>query len=137
MRIRNLVCVAVTLALLAGVGPAAAASKTVRKTRAAAPKPRPVQTFNASGPFTGVLAGEIRVGETTYRVSPDVQVYEIGNGPIPAGAAVTDRLVYLSGVVRGNSQIVDVIIVRPADELLARPDDPSQYIHEKDPSSPE
>ncbi len=77
------------------------------------------ETFNMSGPYTGVLTGEIMLGEVTYRLAPNVQVYEIGRGPMPMGTVVNDRHVFLMGTRSGDSELITNVIIRPAEDASA------------------
>ena len=136
---RNRVWIAAGIAVLVVVmGAAGAEAKRPKKSvRAPAERARTAQPFSVSGEFSGVLAGEILVGDTSYRLASDVQIYEIDTGPIPVGTAVEDRLVYLAGEVNGQSTTIHAVIVRPAGELAPDSEDPSRYVREKDPASDE
>jgi len=100
--------------------------------------PSAVQAFQFSGAFTGVLDGSIRLesGDASFLITPDTQIYELGNGPVDPGAQVSKQLVYLTGVVIGGVNRVDAVIVRPAGELDNAPAEDAANIHEKDRSAP-
>jgi hypothetical protein len=99
------------LAILGALAPPAGADVRLRK---AAPRSRaatPVVTF--SGTCSGPIAGEVVVAGTRYRVSPNVRIYEIGRGVVPAGTSYFDRVVTVSGVRVRDTFIVQSVVVRP------------------------
>lgn len=111
MRQRLVVTLALAISLAAGAAPADAADARQRK---APPRARPsaaIQTF--SGVCAGPIAGEMRVSGTVYRVSPDVRIYEIGRGAVPAGTSYYDRVVTVSGTKVRDTFIVQSVVVRP------------------------
>lgn len=137
MRIRTCNRLVVALAVLGVATTATAEGKRVKKGEAQWEPPARGQTFDMSGEFSGPLTGEIRLGDETYVLAPDVQIYEADTGSMAVGTTVEKRVIYVAGVMRGGARIVNVVIVRPAGELEPLQGDPSQYITVKDPSSPE
>lgn len=69
--------------------------------------------FALSGTFSGTLAGEIKMGKTKVRVTPDTMIYAVGKGISSPDTYVSNRSVYVSGV-RGNDGLVArMILIRP------------------------
>lgn len=93
------------------------------------PWSRPVQALNTSGQYTGMLGGEILLGGNSYQLAPDAIIYEIGNGFLPAGTVVANRYVFLSGTKSGDTNLVDLVIVRPASDSWPDRSDPATHIH--------
>ena len=111
MRIRSGVPVILALVTLAALAPNAGADARLRKAAPRARVPSPIVTF--SGTCSGPIAREIRVAGASYRVSPDVRIYEIGRGVVPAGTAYFDRVVTVSGRKVRDTFIVESVVVRP------------------------
>ena len=80
------------------------------------PAPRPEPGCQVSGQYTGALSGQIQLGDESFQLSPDVVIYEIGNGFLPVGTVVADRYVFLSGTKVGGTNQVSVVVVRPASD---------------------
>jgi hypothetical protein len=68
--------------------------------------------FAAVGEFTGALEGTIILNGTTYRLAPNVCIYDVGRGALPVGAFLGGRIVACSGVTLRGTQVIDQIIVR-------------------------
>lgn len=111
MRIPFGTSLVLALAVLGALAPPAGADVRLRK---GAPRPRaatPIVTF--SGTCSGPIASEVLVAGTRYRVSPNVRIYEIGRGVVPAGTSYFDRVVTVSGVRVRDTFIVQSVVVRP------------------------
>ena len=83
------------------------------------------EALATSGEFTGTLDGQISLGTDTYRLAPNVAVYEIGVGPLPAGSVITNRHVFLLG----QNDLVTMVIVRPASDSWADRGDLDSQTH--------
>jgi hypothetical protein len=68
--------------------------------------------FADVGEFTGALEGIIVLNGTPYRLAPNVRIYDVGRGVLPAGTFLGGYIVTCSGVTLRGSQVVDQIIVR-------------------------
>lgn len=111
MGIRTGTSVVLALAMLAALAPAAGADARLRK---AAPRPRAQAAIvSFSGTCSGPIGDEIRVAGTSYRVSRNVRIYEIGRGVVPRGTAYWDRMVTVSGAKVRETFIVQSVVVRP------------------------
>lgn len=71
----------------------------------------------AAGTFSGSLSGPIAdgmvVGGVTFRVAPDVRIYELGRGIVPPGTSYFDRRVTVSGIKVRDTFVVQSVLVRP------------------------
>ncbi len=112
MRNRFGLSLALALAIVAVVAPRAGADVRLRKATANARARAEIVTF--SGSCSGPIAGEIRVAGASYRVSPNVRIYEIGRGVVPSGTAYYDRIVTVSGTRVRDTFLVQSVVVRPA-----------------------
>ena len=72
------------------------------------------QAFTLAGRLTGSIGTQIQIDGTTYRVSPDASVYEVGRGRVPSGTAYYDRVVSVTGLKWRNTLVVYSVTVRPA-----------------------
>jgi hypothetical protein len=102
---------AIAIAIVATLAPRAGADARQRKASASARARAEVVTF--SGACSGAIAGEMRVAGLSYRVSPNVRIYEIGRGVMPGGTAYYDRVVTVSGIKVRDTFVVQSVVVRP------------------------
>ncbi len=110
---RQRLVVSLVLALAVAAGSASAAAPGARQ-RKAAPRPRAsAPTFTFAGTCSGPISSEIRVSGTVYRVAPDVRIYEIGRGAVPAGTSYYDRTVTVTGTKVRDTFLVQRVVVRP------------------------
>ena len=93
--------------------------------------------ISVSGVFSGAIGGEISLDGVRYQLTTNVSIYEIGHGPLPTGAVVGDRPVYLSGWRFGNVNLVSGVIVGSASEPTHRDEPGSAFVRLKDTSTPE
>lgn len=104
---------ALALAAAAVLVTAAGAGENARQRKApSSPRLRaPVVTF--SGQLSGPISGEMRVDGVAYRVAPDVRIFELGRGAMPAGTSYYGRVVTVSGIKVRDTFVVQSVIVRP------------------------
>lgn len=93
------------------------------------PAPRPA-SFAFSGNYGGTLNGQLLVGTESLPMASSFTVYQLGVGAIALGDVPIGSRVFVSGVVTSGSNVVQAIIVRPANELEVKDDDTAeQHVH--------
>jgi hypothetical protein len=88
--------------------------------------------FSDAGNFAGVLEGEIQLNGVRYVLPSNVKIYVVGQGAVPAGTAISQRMISITGVQRGYSNIVRQVIVRPSFASFGE----SSSLSEADPARP-
>jgi hypothetical protein len=71
------------------------------------------EPFAISGSCTGLMADEIRVDGTSYRLDPDARIYEVGRGFVQPGSFFGNRIVSLAGVKVRGTVMVSSVLIRP------------------------
>ena len=89
--------------------------------------------FNASGRFSGTLAGDIMLNGVTFHLTDKTTVYELGVGPVQLGQTVTDRYIFLSARHGGGYDTVYNVIIRPITDSTDAYREPTEL----DPSAPQ
>jgi hypothetical protein len=125
---RTGIAVRFALALLLGAMVVPAAGADGRKPRRIRSDLERLETFNVSGEYSGTLGGEVLLGGTRYVLGPNVQVYEIGRGLLPAGSVIESRYIFISGVRDHGSDVIFSVIVRPATVPSLDQDNPSSHV---------
>lgn len=110
---RNRLGITLGLALALGTVLTTAAGAEFRLRKGLSSPLLRAQTFVLAGRVSGPIANEIRIDETTYMVSPDAQIYEIGRGIVPSGTSYYDRIVSVTGIKWRNTLVVTSVTVRP------------------------
>lgn len=77
--------------------------------------------FHAAGDFSGTIGETIVVNGVSYWVAPDAMIYQVGRGPLQRGAFVGYAHLHVSGEIRGRTQAVTQIMVRPGAARLGDP----------------
>jgi hypothetical protein len=89
-------------------------------------------TFADVGEFTGALEGTIVLNGTPYRLAPEVGVYDVARGLLPAGTYVSNCVIACSGVTVGGSRVIYHIILRAGSEGQAIDDTPIRSVRIED-----
>jgi hypothetical protein len=89
--------------------------------------------FNASGRFSGTLAGDIMLNGVTFHLTDKTVVYELGVGPVELGQTVTDRFIFVSAAHGGGYDTVYSVIIRPITDATDAYREPTEL----DPSAPQ
>ena len=76
-------------------------------------------SFAVSGTFSGTLAGEMKLKDTSFRIAPNTVIYVVGKGPSDSGTYVSNRSVYVSGVKENGILVARMIIIRPMESYQA------------------
>lgn len=113
MRHRPGVSLALALTIAAVLVTAAGAGETARQRKAPSSPRLRAQVVTFSGSLSGPIADGMRVGGIAYRVAPDVRIFEIGRGVVPAGTSYFDRVVTVSGIKVRDTFVVQSVLVRP------------------------
>jgi hypothetical protein len=71
------------------------------------------QAFKLAGRCSGPIDGQIVIDGVSYRVSPDVRIFELGRGAVPRGTAYYDRVVTVTGLKWRETLVVYSVLVRP------------------------
>ena len=89
--------------------------------------------FNASGRFSGRLAGDIMLNGVTFHLTDKTAVYELGIGPVELGTTVTDRFIFVSALHGGGYDTVYSVIIRPITDSTEGYREPTEL----DPAAPQ
>lgn len=114
MRHTSGVILVLALTSTAALVTAAVAGENARLRRTLASPRLQSRVTTFSGQLNGPIASEMRVDGVTYRVAPDVRIFELGRGAMPSGTSYFDRVATVSGVRVRETFIVQSVIVRPA-----------------------
>jgi len=90
------------------------ASANSRLGRARANDPSTPESFSLSTEYTGSLVGDIRIGGRTYRLAPGAVCYELGAGVIRPETVLANRQVFVTGWLRNDVGLIQMVVVRPA-----------------------
>jgi hypothetical protein len=103
------------LALLTLAVATAAHADLTSRARSAPGRNRPAD-FTVSGVVSGVLNGQVIIDGVAYPVGESPQVFQIGAGMIKLSELPIGSRVYATGATVGQSGLLRMLIVRPADE---------------------
>ena len=99
-------------------------------------KPKPVkratpraESFVMSTLYSGALRGQIVANGEVLVVSDKATVYEVGNGLVPQGTRVRERVIQLSGAREDGRYVVHSISVRPLTRQITG--DGSEFLKER------
>jgi len=93
---------------------AADAAAASRLGRARANEPSAPESFSLSAEYTGSLTGDIRIGGRTFRLAPGAVCFELGAGPIRPETVLASRQLYVTGWLRNDVGMIQMVVVRPA-----------------------